>query len=141
MDNLNSEIITHESYEWRNEQTKQFGKIPKIKFFPHSCQVKADIIREAGLDNKDREKELSTIRKRYGIAESRHSHARLFEAELNNIMLKVKKAVYTVGLINNLFTQNGGQIAEPLTLLQQIVLEERAAKFRTEKSTGNKEKS
>lgn len=123
-------FITHESYEWRVEQTKQFGKIPKVKFYPHSCQIKASIIRSAGLENAEREKELSNIRHRYGIRESQHGHARLFEAEFNNIMLKVKKAVYTVGFINNLFTGDGGQVAAPLALLQQIVLEEQACNFR-----------
>ena len=137
IDEPDPEFITHESYEWRIEQTKQFGKIPKIKFYPHSCQVKAGIVRSAGLENAKREKELSNIRQRYGIRESQHGHARLFEAELNNIMLKVKKAVYTVGFINNLFTGNGGQVAEPLALLQQIVLEENAPNFRGKKSTQN----
>ncbi len=137
IDDPDPEIITHESYEWKIEQTKQFGKIPKITFHPHSCQVKAEIVRNAGLDNAKREKELSQIRQRYGIAESRHSHARLFEAEFNNIMLKIKKAVYTVGFVNNLFTGNGKQIAVPLTLLQQIVLEEQTANFKDKKSVEN----
>lgn len=133
IDDPDPEIITHESYEWKIEQTKQFGKIPKIKFHPHSCQVKAEIVRNAGLDNAKREKELSDIRHRYGISESRHNHARLFEAEFNNIMLKIKKAVYTVGFVNNLLTGNGNQIAVPLALLQQIVLEEQAANFQSKK--------
>lgn len=124
------EIITHDSYEWKIEQTKFFGKIPKIKFFPHSCQIKAELVRKSELTNENREKKLSEIRQKYGIKERRHSHARLFEAEFNNIMLKLKKAVYTVGYINNLFTVNGNQVAEPLALLQQIVLEEQAQSFK-----------
>ena len=35
------DIITHESYEFHIEQTKQFGKIPKIRFRPNSGQIKA----------------------------------------------------------------------------------------------------
>jgi len=123
------EIITHESYKWTIEQTKQFGKIPKIKFYPHSCQVKAEIVRESGIIDRNRNHELSKIRQKYGIKESRYSNARLFEAELNNIMLKVKKAVYTVGYINNLFTAKDSSIAEPLVLLQKIVMEEQAQSF------------
>ena len=50
--------------------------------------------------------------------------ARLFEAEWNNIMLKAKKATFTVALINNLFTSNGQQVANPILLLQSIVMAE-----------------
>jgi hypothetical protein len=127
------EIITHEFCRWQIEQTRQFGKIPKIKFHPHSCRIKAEIIRNAGLIDENRDHELSDIRQRHGIKEPRYSEARLFEAELNNIMLKLKKAVYAVGYINNLLTADNSQIAAPLALLQQIVMEEQAQFFNDKK--------
>ena len=133
IDDPGPEIITHNSYQWKIEQTKQFGKIPKIKFHTHSCQIKTDIIRAAGLIDKNRDYELSNIRQRHIIKPSKYGKARLFEAELNNIMFKIKKAVYTVGYINNLFTENGSQIAEPLALLQQIIMEEQAQSFHVKK--------
>lgn len=132
------EVITHESYLWQIELTRQFGKIPKIKFFPHSCQIKAEIIKNAGLIDKSRDHELSVTRQKYGIKASKYREARLFEAELNNIMLKLKKAVYTVGYINNLFTVDGSQIADPLALLQQIVMDEQAQSFNDKKNNSKK---
>ena len=43
------EIITHETYEWFTQKTRQFGNIPKISFSPHSCLTKAEIIQKQGL--------------------------------------------------------------------------------------------
>lgn len=123
IDDPDKEIITHETYFWQIQQTKQFGKIPKIKFSPHSCQIKAEIIRSSGLIDDTRENKLSELRRKYGIKNIRHSQARRFEAEISNIMLKIKKAVYTVGYINHLFTSEN-PIATPLALLQEVVIEE-----------------
>jgi len=140
IDDPDPEIITDESYHWRIEQTKQFGKIPKIKFHPNSCRIKAEIIRESGLIDDDRNNKLSGIRVKYGIKKSKYSKARLFEAELNNIMLKIKKAVYTVGHVNFLFTASGSQISDPLALLQQIVMEEQSRAF-GDRKTARKNKN
>lgn len=123
IDDPNKEIITHEEYSWQIKQTKQFGKIPKIRFSPHSCQIKAEIIRSSGLIDDTRENQLSEIRRKYGVKNIRHTQARRFEAEISNIMLKIKKAVYTVGYINHLFSFET-PIATPLALLQEIVIEE-----------------
>jgi len=122
------EVITHESYEWFTEQTKQFGKIPKIRFYPHSCLAKAEIIEKAGLIDESRQQEIAQLRKNIGIKKPRDKisriRARLFESEWNNIMLKAKKATFTVALINQLFCFNDQTISEPIEHLQNIVMDE-----------------
>ena len=120
--------ISHESYLFKVKQTKQFGKIPKIVFTPHGTQIKADIIRNAGLVNKSRDREIEQIRTKIGFTNPRDKEhrilARLFEAEWNNIMLKAKKSTFTVALINNLFATGSEQVASPVLLLQGIVMDE-----------------
>lgn len=131
------EIITHESYTWSVIQTRRFGKIPKIRFLPHSCQKKAEIMRQSGLIDPTRQREIEKLRNKYSIRELRHGHARLFESEWDNIMLKIKKAAFTIGFINNLFVGDGERIAEPIRLLQAIVLAEHASKLKSRISPEN----
>jgi hypothetical protein len=120
--------INHESYSFQTKQTKQFGKIPKIVFKPYGTQIKAEIIRNAGLVNKSRDKEIDQIRDKMGFVNPRDKNhrifARLFESEWNNIMLKAKKATFIMALINNLFTSGYQQVADPVLLLQEIVMDE-----------------
>ena len=122
------EVITHESYEWFTEQTKQFGKIPKIRFYPNSCLTKAEIIEKAGLINESRQQEITHLRENIGIKRPRDKESRvrsrLFESEWNNIMLKAKKATFTVALINQLFCSTYQTISEPIEHLQNIVMDE-----------------
>ena len=79
------EIITHGSYEWYTEQTRQFGKIPKIRFYPNSCLAKAEIIEKAGVVDKSRQQEIAQILENIGIKRPRDKisriRARLFESE------------------------------------------------------------
>jgi len=75
------EIIFNELYEFYIRQTREFGRIPKIRFKPHSCQIKAELIRDAGLIDNTKEKELNNLRQKYGIAGARNKESRLFEAE------------------------------------------------------------
>lgn len=117
-------IITHESYEFHIEQTKQFGKIPKIKFRPNSGQIKAGIIENAGLIDVSHNEKKAEIRQKFGIREARNSKANLFESEWNNIMLKVKKATVVAAYINQLFATDQQTIAEPMQFLQSVVMEE-----------------
>jgi len=85
INDLDHEIITHESYEWFIEQTKQFGKIPKIRFYPNSCLAKAEIIEKAGVVDKSRQQEIAQILENIGIKRPRDKisriRARLFESE------------------------------------------------------------
>ena len=122
------EVITHETYEWFTEQTKQFGSIPKIRFYPHSCLTKAEIIKKAGLVNESRQQEIAQLRENMEIKRPRDKisriNARLFESEWNNIMLKAKKATFTVALINQLFCAAEQTISEPIEHLQNIVMDE-----------------
>ena len=127
------EVIIHESYEWHTEQTKQFGLIPKIKFIPHCSQIKSELVSNAGLLNEAKDQELKRIRQKYGIRGARNKEARLFESEWNNIMLKAKKATFTLALINQLFASNNQTVADPITLLQQIVIEEYSAQIKVKR--------
>jgi hypothetical protein len=140
----NPEIITDESYEWFTEQTKQFGNIPKIRFYPNSCLTKSEIIEKAGLINESRQQERMRLREKIiGIDASKDKESRiqtrLFESEWNNIMLKAKKATFTVALLNQLFCSTQQTISDPIEHLQRIVLEEYAPRINNPKNAGNRE--
>jgi len=129
--------ISHESHSFQTKQTKQFGKIPKIVFAPYGTQIKAEIVRNAGLVNKSKDGEIDQIRAKMGFSNPRDKEhrifARLFESEWNNIMLKVKKATFSMALINNLFATNYQQVADPVLLLQSIVMDEYNREIKTDK--------
>ena len=127
------EIITHESYEWFTKQTKQFGKIPKLRFRPNSGQIKAELVRNAGLVDESKRNEITQIRQKYGIIEARNQEARLFESEWNNIMLKAKKATFTVALINQIFAAQDQELSDPIRLMQRIVMDEYAPQITARK--------
>jgi len=136
--------VSHEIYSFQIKQTKQFGKIPKIVFQPHGTQIKAEIIRKAGFTNESRNKEIDQIRQKMGFCNSRDKEhrilARLFEAEWNNIMFKIKKSAFTMALTNNLFTSGCQRIADPILLLQDIVMEEYAGKIKADKKIVRRDK-
>jgi len=129
--------LSHESYSFQIKQTKQFGKIPKIVFTPHGTQIKAEIIRKADLANESRNRGIEKIREEMGFTNPRDKGyrilARLFESEWNNIMLKVKKATFTMALINNLYASGRQQVADPVLLLQSIVMDEYNGEIKTNK--------
>jgi len=118
------EIITDMTCEWRYKQTRQFGRIPKIHFNPYSSQMKAELVRKAELIDDGREQQLEQLRRKYGIRATRNKEARLFEAEWNNIMFKIKKATFIVGFLNQIFSGSDQKVAEPIRILQEIVMEE-----------------
>ncbi len=136
--------ISHESYSFKVKQTKQFGEIPKIIFKPHGTQIKAEIIRNAGLVNESRDKEIDQIRAKMGFVNPRDKEhrilARLFESEWNNVMFKVKKGAFTLALINNLFAVDCQQVADPVLLLQGIVMNEYNREMKTDEKTIRREK-
>jgi len=72
--------ISHESFSFQTKQTKQFGKIPKIVFTPHGTQIKAEIIRKAGLVNESRDKEIDQIRQKIGFCNPRDKEDRILAA-------------------------------------------------------------
>jgi hypothetical protein len=129
LQDIDNRLITHVSYQWKTQPTRCFGKIPKISFTPHSCYVKAQIIQDSGIHSAIDEQTITLLRKKYGIKKVRYSQARLFESELNNIMLKIKKALHTLAFINNLFSDKDTLVAEPIGMLQQIVMEENTQIF------------
>jgi hypothetical protein len=135
LQDIDNRLITHVSYQWKTQPTRCFGKIPKITFTPHSCYVKAQIIYDSGTNTTIDEQTITLLRKKYGIKKVRYSQARLFESELNNIMFKIKKALHTLAFINNLFSDNDTLVAEPISMLQQIVMEENMQIFNEPEDT------
>ena len=123
-------IITNESYEFNIEQTKQFGKIPKIRFHPNSCHIKAELVEKAGLVDILRQEQISQIRQKYGIKKARNGLANLFESEWNNIMFKAKKAAFTLAFINQRFSTASQRVADPIVAIQHIVSEENASEIK-----------
>ena len=127
IDDPDPDIITHESYDWNIESTRQFGKIPKIRFHPKSCQIKAELIEKAGLVDKARQEQISLIRRKYDIRKARNGLANLFESEWNNIMFKAKKAAFALAFINQRFSTASQKVADPIDALQHIIVEEHAS--------------
>ena len=119
-----SPMITNDDYEWRTETTKEFGKIPKIRFRPFSSRTKADIVTQAGLTNKNREEAIDKIREKYGLKKDQFTKARLFESEWNNLMVKALRAIKTVAYLNAMFATPRQTMSDPLKILQDIALTE-----------------
>ncbi|VBB44938.1 hypothetical protein TRIP_B350109 [uncultured Desulfatiglans sp.] len=129
----NPEIITDQSYEWLIGHTKQFGKIPKIKFFPNSCHIKAEIIESSGLIDEFQAPKKDEVRAKFSIKKARNTKANLFESEWNNIMLKAKKATFTLALMNQIFSNQDQKVSEPIALFQSIVMDEYAPLIKAQK--------
>ena len=144
INDLDKPYISHESYSFQIKQTKQFGEIPKIVFKPHGTQIKAEIIRKAGLANESKDKEINQIRTKMGFTIPRDKEhrilARLFESEWNNIMFKTKKATFSMALINSLFSDDCQQVAGPILLLQSIVMDGYNWEIKTDKKVVQREK-
>ena len=138
IDNPDPEIITNESYEFNIEQTKQFGKIPKIRFHPNSCHIKAELVEKAGLVDIARQEQISQIRQKYGVKKARNGLANLFESEWNNIMFKAKKAAFALALINQRFCADSQRVADPILGLQQIIMEEYSSQMQEGRSCKKK---
>ena len=132
IDNPNKSCVTHESYWFDDETTKNYGKIPKIRFRPNSQSIKAGIMRSAGLIESVsaiRKEKLARIKDKIGYEArfrpktDRDRLADLFDKEWNNLMFKAKKAVFTLALLNQSFANGDEPVAEPVVLLQGIVME------------------
>jgi len=80
-----------------------------------------------------RQEQISQIRRKYGIRKARNGLANLFESEWNNIMLKSKKATFTAAYINQLFATDQQTIAEPMQLLQSVVMDEYSKQIKAKK--------
>ncbi|MFC1590961.1 hypothetical protein ACFL43_00385 [Thermodesulfobacteriota bacterium] len=120
------DIITHESYSWASKLTKTFGSIPTIIFKPQgsSNRIKAEIIRAANLTDPGKDLELKKIRKQYGITERKHKEARLFNAEIDQLMFNIKKHIYASAFLNRLFVTKYQKLSDPITLMQNIIMTE-----------------
>ncbi len=120
----NPDVIRHDRYKFFTVQTKKYGKLVKVKFPPRSTQIKAEITEKAGLYTKERREKLAEIRKERGIKTARNTDAMLFEEEWNAIAFKLKKAMYTTGLINFMFATGQEPLADPCRLMQGIIMTE-----------------
>ncbi|MDZ7760123.1 MAG: hypothetical protein U5L00_07705 [Desulfovermiculus sp.] len=130
--------ISFESLSFSLESTKQFGRIPKIRFSPSAQSMKSEIMGCADLTqsvSKDRKSSLASLRQNISYtAQSKPKNdtqrlADVFDKEWDNIMLKAKKAMFTIAFLNHLFAGNE-QIAEPVRLLQGAVMEEYAGQLK-----------
>lgn len=122
----NPDVIRHDRYEFYTTVTKRYGKIVKIRFMPlsRSTAIKAELAGRAKLFNKTKREQLEKIRKKYSIKAARNTDAMLFEEEWNNLMIRLKRYIYFSGIFNQYFTTGKEQLARPIKLIQQIVLEE-----------------
>jgi len=118
------------SYEYRIENLKGFGQIPKIKFFPHGKDVwyKAEVMRKAGLVNKETESKIEALRKQIGFDKSRDEEhrvlARAFESEWNNLMHQLTKATRALAYVNYALSKQDKRLAEPVKMIQRVVLQD-----------------
>lgn len=112
MDDLDPDIITHDSYEYHEANLKGIGTIPKITFKPYgkSIQIKANIIRKANIKNPTVEKEIEEIRKKHGIKTPRETEnrilSRLFESYWNNYWRSIRRSLNRIEQAQKLFITN-----------------------------------
>ena len=120
------DIITHESFTWATKATKQFGAIPTIIFRPTGSanRIKAEIVREARLLDQKREEELTNVQLQFGIRTRKHKEARLFNAEIDNLMFAIKKHTYAAAVMNKLFATEAQKLSDPIKLMQSIIMTE-----------------
>jgi len=118
------DVISHDRYEFYTSNTKRYGKIIKIRFPPRSTAIKSELAKTAGLFTDARREKLDEIRTKHQIKTARNTDAMLFEETWNDIAFKLKKSLYTAGLINFLFAKTGEQASTPLQLTQDIIMAE-----------------
>ena len=90
-------------------------------------------------------KKINQLRKGLGVKKPRDRksriEARLFESEWNNIMLKAKKATFTVALINQLFCSKNQTISDPMEHLQRIVMDEYSQQIKAKRENIHKKEN
>jgi len=121
MNDPDPEVITNEEFSWGMELTSEFGRIPKLKFHTQATRIKAELIQKACPMAEAKEKELAKIRAKYDVQGAKYKEASRFESEFNNLMIKAKKAMATVAMINQMFATEGQVVSDPIKLLQEIV--------------------
>ncbi len=126
MSDPHPKIITHEDFAWEVKQTKRFGRLPTLEFKPYkaACRIKWEVIQAAGLEDMDRNQRLDDLAETLEIPVhcARDRGARLFNAELDNLMFGLKKHLYAVARINALFAREGQTVADPIELMQRMIL-------------------
>ena len=126
MDDPDTDIITHDSYEYHETNRKGIGTIPKITFKPYgkSTQIKAEIMRKANLDDQSRQKEIAEIRTKLGLTTAKDTEtrilARLFESYWNNYWRSIRRSLDRIEEAQKLFITNpeGNEtISKPMRIM------------------------
>lgn len=118
------------TYEFRVEQTKEFGLIPKIRFVPYGkdCWWKAEVVRRAGLVSKDTTAKVERLREDLGYQGARDREhrvlARQFESYWNKLVHQLTKAAKALSYVNYALSKQECRLAEPIKLIQQTALQE-----------------
>jgi hypothetical protein len=131
-------IITNQSCEWTEVTLKGVGTIPKPKLSPNPQQIKAEIMRVAGLDHivseAGREKRHKSRQKTgYTPQHKLLDVSRLaqnFDKIWQEIAVKIKSTLHGPAYVNHLFIKPGEQISQPLTILQEAIMTENASTFK-----------
>ncbi|CAB1061185.1 hypothetical protein D1BOALGB6SA_5958 [Olavius sp. associated proteobacterium Delta 1] len=116
-------------YEYRSENTKTFGSIPKLKFLPFGkdCYMKAEVMRRAGLVNQELQDKVKQLRKDLGFKGARDEEhrilARRFESYWNNWMHQITKATKALSYTNYALCKQGQRLAKPVRLIQQTTMQ------------------
>jgi hypothetical protein len=132
------QIITNQSCEWNEVTLKDVGTIPKPKLSPTPQQIKAEIMRMAGLDHMvsevGKEKRHKNRRKTgYTPQHKLRDVSRLaqnFDKIWQEIAVKIKSALHGPAYVNHLFIHSGEQISQPLKILQEAIMTENPSTFK-----------
>ena len=123
IDDPEPDVIRHISYTWRTQNIKGFGTIPKLTFTPYgqSTKIKANIMRSAGLQDQDRQKEIDEIRDKYSPKKAKDHEdrilARLFESYWNSYWQTVIRALKRIEQAQRTFAKSSETISEPMRIL------------------------
>jgi hypothetical protein len=123
IEDTDSDVITHRGYQWKPQNIKCFGTIPKLTFAPYgqSVKIKADIMRSAGLEDKDRQKEIDEIRAKFSPKQARDNEnrilARLFESYWNSYWQTIFRALRRIEQAQRIFAKPTETISKPMRIL------------------------
>lgn len=131
-------ILTNQFCEWTEVTLKEIGTIPKPVLKPFPQQIKAEIMRAAGLDHmvsdKGKEKRRNNrekvgFRQQYKLRDVSRL-AQNFDKVWQEIAVKLKSWFLGPAIVNHLFMKPDEQIAEPIQMYQSILMTENTATFK-----------
>ena len=151
-DDPNPDIITHESYEYRETTLSTFGKIPQITFKPYgrNRQIKAEIMKSSGIYDPAVEKEIAKIRVKYNPKQANIKEATIqekrFDSYWNAYWKSNRRSLKRINQANKLFITNQSpnskeQISKPMQILMGIKSIEKTEEQKQESKSKDKSKS